>query len=100
MQQKTNRRQFISFTASAALFARPLDLFAQSYDLIVRGGRVIDPSLNIDTIADVAVASGRIVAVSPNIGANATEEIDATDRIVMPGLLDMRRDPIYVFLME
>ena len=89
MQQKTNRRQFISFTASAALFARPLDLFAQSYDLIVRGGRVIDPSLNIDTIADVAVASGRIVAVSPNIGANATEEIDATDRIVMPGLLDI-----------
>ena len=89
MQKKTNRRQFISFTASAALFARPLDLFAQSYDLIVRGGRVIDPSLNIDTIADVAVASGRIVAVSPNIGANATEEIDATDRIVMPGLLDI-----------
>ena len=89
MEQKLNRRQFCSFTAGTALFARPLDLFAQSYDLIVRGGRVIDPSLNIDTIADVAITSGRIAAVSTNIRANATEGIDATNRIVMPGLLDI-----------
>jgi len=84
-----NRRRFLSSTIGAALLARfPLAL-AQSYDLIIRRGRVIDPSLHLDTIADVAIAGGRIVAVQSNLSAGADEEIDADGKLVVPGLLDI-----------
>jgi len=45
--------------------------------LIVKGGRVIDPSVRLDGIRDVAISGGRIVAVEPNIGADAADTIDA-----------------------
>ena len=38
-------------------------------DLILRGGRVIDPSRNHDGVADVAFAEGKVVAVEPDINA-------------------------------
>ena len=46
------------------------------HDLIIRGGRVIDPETGHDGIADVAIAEGRIAAVGQNLGA-ASREIDA-----------------------
>jgi len=71
--------------------------YAQSYDLIIRGGRVIDPSVHLDAVADIAISGSRIAAVAPNINAGADEEIDATGKIVVPGLLDIHahyaRDP-------
>ncbi|MBT5819692.1 MAG: amidohydrolase family protein [Proteobacteria bacterium] len=84
-----NRRQLLHAAAGATLFARPLKVFAQSYDLIIRGGQVIDPSRRLNAIGDVAISGGRIVAVEANITANATEIIDATDKLVIPGLLDI-----------
>ena len=84
-----NRRRFLHTAVGASLFARPLLSLAQSYDMIIRGGRVIDPSLHVDSIADIAIAGGRIAAVAGNIAAGATEEIDATGKLVMPGLLDV-----------
>lgn len=83
------RRQFIQASAAAALLIRPSSLLAQSFDLVVRGGRVIDPSLNLDRIADVGVIGDRISAVAPNLGGSAGVEIDARQKIVMPGLLDI-----------
>jgi len=83
------RRQFVQTTAGAALFFRPKSLIAQSFDLIVRGGRVIDPSLNLDAIADVAISGNRIASIASSIEGSAPEEIDASDRIVIPGLLDI-----------
>ena len=63
-----NRRQFVSAAAAgAAMFARIPNVFAQSYELIIKGGRVIDPSIGLDAIRDIAIAGGRIVAVEPNI---------------------------------
>jgi dihydroorotase len=63
---------------------------ATKYDLIVKGGRVIDPSLNIDSIRDVAVAGGKIAAVEANIAPNgAAEVLDAQGKLVVPGLLDI-----------
>lgn len=60
------------------------------YDLLIRGGRVIDPAQNIDGPMDVAVSSGKIAAVMPNIPLRAAGNvIDATDRIVTPGLIDL-----------
>ena len=83
------RRQFIQNMAGAALFFSPKSFIAQSFDLIVRGGRVIDPSLNLDTVADVAISGSRIASIASSITGSAPEEIDASDRIVIPGLLDI-----------
>src|SRR6185437_5096121 len=58
-------------------------------DVLVRGGRVVDPASSYDGIADVAIAEGRIAAVG-NLGEVATDRvIDATGRLVTPGLIDL-----------
>ncbi|HET9177585.1 MAG TPA: amidohydrolase/deacetylase family metallohydrolase [Terriglobia bacterium] len=60
------------------------------YDLLVRGGRVIDPSQDIDAVRDVAIASGKIAKVAPNIpSGQAREVIEAGGKIVTPGLIDI-----------
>src|SRR6202166_156424 len=86
-----NRRHFISTAAGAAAFVRIPDLLsaAAKYDLIIKGGRVIDPSRKLDAIRDVAIADGRIAAVSANIPAGAAETIDASGKLVVPGLIDI-----------
>src|SRR5882672_7261163 len=85
-----NRRQFVSSTAaSAVMFAGIPNAFAQNYELIIKGGRVIDPSVGIDAVRDVAIAGGRIVAVEANITAAAADTIDARGKIVAPGLIDI-----------
>ena len=86
-----NRREFVRAAAGTAMFTRITGAFpsAASYDLIVRGGRVIDPSLRIDAVRDIAIAGGRIAAVEPDIKAEATDTIDARGKIVVPGLLDI-----------
>jgi dihydroorotase len=85
-----NRRQFIcAAAAGAALLARVPQALAATYDLIIRGGRVIDPSAGIDGTRDVAIAGGKIAAVEANIAGDATETIDARGKIVAPGLIDI-----------
>jgi dihydroorotase len=87
-----NRRQFVcAAAAGAAAFARVTDVLAgpATYDLIIKGGRVIDPSLRVDAIRDVAIAGGRIAAVGANVAGDATETLDARGKIVVPGLLDI-----------
>jgi dihydroorotase len=63
--------------------------FAATHDLIIRGGRVIDPSTGLDAARDVAISAGRIVAVEANIAGDAAETIDALGKIVAPGLIDI-----------
>jgi dihydroorotase len=85
-----NRRQFVSSTAaSAAMLAGIPNAFAQSYELIIKGGRVIDPSIGLDATRDVAIAGGKIAAVEANITAAAADTIDARGKIVAPGLIDI-----------
>jgi dihydroorotase len=84
----TRRRFVCAAAAGAAMFARIPKVFAATYDLIVKGGRVIDPSLGIDGIRDVAIAGGRIAAVEADIKADNTPDIiDARGKIVAPGLV-------------
>jgi dihydroorotase len=54
-----------------------------------KGGRVIDPSVGLDAIRDVAIAAGRIVSVEADIVGDAVETIDARGKIVAPGLIDI-----------
>ncbi len=61
-----------------------------NYDLIVRGGRVIDPSQDLDGVRDVAFAGGKVAAVGPSLQAGpATDVRDASGLIVTPGLIDL-----------
>lgn len=58
-------------------------------DLLVKGGRVIDPASGLDAICDVAVSDGKILAVAPDlVPGPATRMIDARGMIVTPGLID------------
>jgi dihydroorotase len=85
-----NRRHFVcAGAAGAALFARGQKAFAATYDLMIKGGRVIDPSVGLDAVRDVAIAGGRIAAVEASIAGDATEIIDARGKIVSPGLIDI-----------
>src|SRR3954469_12889343 len=88
-----NRRQFVStMAAGAAMFGRTARAFARpaaGYDLIIRGGRVIDPSVKLDGIRDVAISSGRIAAVQATVAGDANATIDARGKLVVPGLLDI-----------
>ena len=83
-----NRRRLLC-TAGAVLFAGIPRAFAATYDLLIRGGRVIDPSTGLDAVSDIAISGGRIAAVAPNIAADAAEAIDARGKIVAPGLIDI-----------
>src|SRR5436190_4063633 len=86
-----NRRRFVCTATGAAVFMRIPNVLAAAakYDLIVKGGRVIDPSHKLNAIRDVAIANGRIVAMRANISADAVETIDARGKLVVPGLIDI-----------
>src|SRR5215468_4509296 len=63
---------------------------AAAYDLILRGGRVIDPSQQLDGVADVAFAAGKVARVGPKLEAGpATDIRDVSGAIVVPGLIDL-----------
>jgi dihydroorotase len=57
------------------------------HDLVLKGGRVIDPSQGMDAVADVAFAGGRVAAVGP--GISGAVEKDCAGLIVTPGLIDL-----------
>jgi dihydroorotase len=86
-----DRRRFVSSALGAAALASLPRAFgaATKYDLILKGGRVIDPSRKLNAIRDVAIAGGRIAAVEPAISAEAAETIDARGKLVVPGLIDI-----------
>src|SRR5215468_2272603 len=84
-----NRRQLVGAAASAALLARVPNALAATYDLVIKGGRVIDPSVGVDAVRDVAIAGGKIVAVEADIKGDAGATVDARGKIVAPGLIDI-----------
>ena len=58
------------------------------YDLVLRGGRVIDPAQGLDGVMDVAVRGGRIAAVGKDLRGPARETTDVRGKLVLPGLID------------
>ncbi len=60
------------------------------FDLLIRGGRVIDPSQDLDAVRDVAITAGKIAEIGVNIPVGqARNVIDADGKIVTPGLIDI-----------
>ncbi len=76
---------------TAALALLPLaQAQTAHYDLLLKGGHVIDPANNIDSVMDVAVSGGKIAAVEKEIpAASAGKVVDATGLYVTPGLIDI-----------
>ena len=63
---------------------------AATYDLLIAGGRVIDPAQGLSAVRDVAILHGRIARIDENIpAAQARQVFDATHKIVTPGLIDL-----------
>lgn len=58
-------------------------------DLILRGGRVIDPARGLDGVHDVGFAGGRVAAIAPKIAEKAKDERNVAGQMVLPGLIDL-----------
>jgi dihydroorotase len=68
----------------------------------IKGGRLVDPKNGIDRVQDVFIAAGKVAAIgAPPAGWNANRTIDAMDRIVCPGLVDLSarlREPGFEYM--
>ncbi|MGH8862061.1 MAG: amidohydrolase family protein [Jatrophihabitantaceae bacterium] len=58
------------------------------YDLVLCGGRVLDPASGTDGTLDVAVSGDRIAAIGPNLAVHGRDVIDCTGSTVLPGLVE------------
>jgi dihydroorotase len=68
----------------------PTLLFAQTYDLLLKGGHVIDPKNDIDQVIDIAISGDSIAHVATNISEDdAQKVVDATGLYITPGLIDI-----------
>src|SRR5262249_36809952 len=60
------------------------------FDLILKGGRVIDPSQKLDQVADLGFAAGKVARIAPRLEPDAGTDVrDVTGHIVTPGLIDL-----------
>lgn len=57
--------------------------------LLIKGGRVINPGKNFDSVSDILIKDGKIAAIGENLTDDEAELIDATGKIVAPGFIDM-----------
>lgn len=66
----------------------PSLLAAQSWDLVIRNGRVLDPESGLDAVRSVGIAGGKIGAISAG-ALSGRSEIDARGLVVAPGFIDL-----------
>ncbi len=67
-----------------------MEASADGWDLVLRGGRVIDPESGLDAVRDVAVAAGRIAAVGTGLTAGAGRvDVDVAGQVVTAGFIDL-----------
>src|SRR5229473_2853030 len=61
-----------------------------AFDLILKGGRVVDPSQNLDRVTDVAFAGSKVARIGERLPADGGTDVrDVSGRIVTPGLIDL-----------
>lgn len=94
-------RPFLSYRAAvlACLLLASTSAFAApsvSYDLILAGGRVIDPDSGRDEIADIGIRGGKVAAISTT-PLSGGKRLDASNMVVAPGFIDLHahgQDPV------
>jgi dihydroorotase len=78
-------RILLPFLAAASAFGA-----GPAYDLVLKGGHVIDPKNKIDAVMDVAIAGGKIARVAASIpAAEARRVANVSGLYVTPGLIDI-----------
>jgi N-acyl-D-aspartate/D-glutamate deacylase len=82
-------RTFAPALTAALLIAASNPAPAQQYDVLIRGGQVIDGTGTAPRRADVAITGGRIVRIGAMPSATARRTIDASGKVVTPGFIDM-----------
>ena len=60
-----------------------------SRDILIKGGRIIDPASNTDTTGDVLLSAGKVAQIGGKISADGADTLEATGLIVAPGLIDI-----------
>jgi len=86
------RRRFLGSSAAlgAGSLLAPVALGEDRFDLVIRGGEVVDPSQNLRGRRDIGIRWGRVAAVEAEISAErALQSIDASGKLVLPGLVDL-----------
>jgi dihydroorotase len=69
---------------------------AQSYDIVIKGGHIIDPKNEIDAVMDIAISNGKIALLSKNIDPKqGIQVVDAKGMYVTPGLIDIHTHDFY-----
>jgi dihydroorotase len=82
-------RMLLAVSCAAAALAQT------DYDLLIKGGHVIDGKNRLGAVRDVAIKDGKIAAVDANIAASrALKTVDASGLYVTPGLVDIPRPRI------
>ena len=82
------RYTICAFMMLWAVLEPPLHRQASTFDLVIRGGRVIDPETNLDAVRDVGITGGRIAAISAE-PLRGTAVIEARGLVVSPGFIDL-----------
>lgn len=75
-----------AFSALMALLLT-VPVYAADYDLVINGGRVMDPETNYDAVANVGIKDGRIAAITKN-EITGKDTINAKGLVVAPGFID------------
>ena len=85
------RRHLLSACASVAFAQQP-----QRFDLLIRGGTVLDPAGRVKRRADVGISGGRIAAIEDSLqAARGMDVVDAAGLYVTPGLVDLHTHCYY-----
>src|SRR5258708_18430137 len=94
-----SRRNFLSLTGSAAAatlsgrFTTQAEAAmgpADKFDLVIKGGDVLDPSQSLQGKRDIGIRWGVVAAIQAEIpAARASKNIDASGKLVTPGLIDL-----------
>jgi Amidohydrolase family len=80
----------MKMTALATLIAGlslPCAALAQDYDIVIKGGRVMDPQSNFDAVRNVGVKAGKIAVITTD-SITGKETVDAKGLVVAPGFID------------
>src|SRR6201997_4770557 len=90
-----SRRHFLTLSGSAAAVALSGNAKAamgpnDKFDLVIRGGEVLDPSQSLRAKRDIGIRWGVVEAVQEQIPAERTvKSLDASGKLVTPGLVDL-----------
>ncbi|HLL44902.1 MAG TPA: hypothetical protein VK369_17245, partial [Segetibacter sp.] len=67
-----------------------IEVKSQPYNIVIKGGRVIDAKNNIDVVTDIAINEGKIALVAKNIDSSqGSQVVNARGMLVTPGLIDI-----------